>query len=98
MTSAISFNVNDKVKNMSDREGVILAVMPPVASIDYGRGSETTSLKYLTLVKAAPVPKWKQQINTAVANLPSVDSELLSEAVAQTADVRIICPARLEEL
>jgi hypothetical protein len=92
-----NFNVGDKVKNMSDREGKILTITDSLASVDYGRGSEITSLKYLTLMKAAPIPRWQQQVTAITANLPSVDSELLSETIARVSDVRIICPARLED-
>ena len=57
----MTFNVGDKVKNMSDRLGVILHDTGLVSTVDYGRGQEKTSSKYLTLVKAVNVPRYLRE-------------------------------------
>lgn len=57
-----TFQIGDKVKNLSDRVGKIINITEPTATIDYNRGHpETTSLKYLTLLKAAPVPRYLRE-------------------------------------
>jgi len=57
----MTFAIGDRVKNMSDRGGIIIDITEPTAIVDYGRGLEKTSLKYLTLVKAVPVPKYLRE-------------------------------------
>jgi hypothetical protein len=51
-------------------------------------------------VKLSPLstPKlsWEQRLAANVSSLPEVANDLLNEDVAQSAEVRIICPARLE--
>lgn len=57
----MSFSVGDKVRNLSDRAGTILTIDGAIATVNYERGSEKTSLKYLTLIRAAPVPKYLRE-------------------------------------
>ena len=48
-------------------------------------------------VKTPRVPTWQRQLSTTAGELPAVDIELLSPAVATVSDVRVIAPGRLED-
>jgi len=91
------FNIGDKVRNLSDREGIILSISDPTASVNYGGIVADTSLKYLTLVKAAAIPLWKKQVGTHAHSLPSVDAELLNPSVSKGSRIRIYCDMEHEE-
>ena len=51
----------------------------------------------LKAVKTPRVPTWQRQLSTTAGELPAVDIELLSTAIATVSDVRVIAPGRLED-
>jgi hypothetical protein len=46
--------------------------------------------------KKPRIPKWQERLAAEAKDLSPVDSELLSEGVAERSDVRFICPEHLE--